>query len=222
MTTEAGSEFTWICPTCSRRVPQAIEACRGGHRRERAAPAFVEGAPLAVPEAAAMPQHQPLHHPQRGSITITWDDLQAAVASDILSDAQADRLWTACGQRDSHRQKFDAAHVAYYAGAVVVLAAMGWLITEAWDALNGFGVAFIAMAYAAAFWMAGENLWQKGLTTPGGLLFTMAVWMVPLGVHGLERATGFWPQGDPGGYRGYYEWVKGSWLLMEVATIAAG
>jgi hypothetical protein len=159
---------------------------------------------------------------RRGSITITWDDLQAAVASDILSEAQATQLWTTCGQRASHRPTFDAAHVAYYAGAVVVLAAMGWLITEAWDSLNGFGLAFIALAYGAAFWMAGENLWQKGLTTPGGLLFTMAVWMVPLGVYGLERGTGFWPQDDPGAYRGYYTWVKGSWLLMETTTVAAG
>src|SRR5262245_57612330 len=165
------------------------------------------------------PSPSPRHH---GAITITWDDLLTAVASGIRTEDQADRLWTVSGERASHRPKFDAAHVAYYAGAVVVLAAMGWLITEAWDALNGFGVAFIAFAYAAAFWMAGENLWQKGLTTPGGLLFTMAVWMVPLGVYGLERGTGFWPQGDPGAYRGYYSWVKGSWLLMETATIAAG
>ena len=61
-------------------------------------------------------------------------------------------------------------------------------------ALDGFAVFLIAAAYAAAFWMAGENLWQKGQTTPGGLLFTLAVWMEPLGDYGLERATGLWPQ----------------------------
>lgn len=40
--------------------------------------------------------------------------------------------------------------------------------------------------------------------------------------HGLERALNLWPQGDPGNYRGYYSWVKGSWVLMELGTIAAG
>ena len=140
----------------------------------------------------------------------------------ILTDEQADRLWTECGARASNRPTFDAAHVAYYAGAVIVIAAMGWLFTEAWDALDGFAVFLIAAAYAAAFWMAGENLWQKGQTTPGGLLFTLAVWMVPLGVYGLERATGLWPQNYPGAYRGYYTWVKGSCLLMEAATVIAG
>lgn len=215
MTTQAGSEFTWICPSCARRVPQAIDACRCGYRREREAMAVAAPAPSETP----VQQSAPI---RRGAITVTWDDLQTAISSGILSEEQAEQLWSSCAERDSHRPKFDAAHVAYYAGAVVVIAAMGWLITEAWDAMNGFGVAFIAAAYAAAFWMAGENLWQKGLTTPGGLLFTMAVWMVPLGVHGVERATGFWPQGDPGAYRGYYTWVKGSWLLMETATIVAG
>jgi hypothetical protein len=48
------------------------------------------------------------------------------------------------------------------------------------------------------------------------------VWMVPLAIHGLERATGFWPQGDPGGYHAYYQYVKGSWAAMEVGTVAAG
>src|SRR5918995_557343 len=73
-----------------------------------------------------------------------------------------------------------------------------------------------------AFWRAGESLWQKGLTTPGGLLFTMSVWMVPLAIYGIQLATGLWPQGDPGSYRDYYVFVKGSWAMMEVATIAAG
>jgi hypothetical protein len=157
-----------------------------------------------------------------GSIVITWDDLQSAVAAGILSSSQAEHLWQACGERAAARPRFDAAHVAYYAGAVIVLAAMGWLITEAWDSMNGIALTLIAGAYAAAFWLAGETLWTKGLTTPGGLLFTIAVWMVPLAIYGLERASGIWPQGSPGAYRNYYTWVNGSWVLMETGTIVAG
>jgi hypothetical protein len=157
-----------------------------------------------------------------GAITVTWDDLQTAVADNVVTAEQADQLWDVFAHRTSARPRFDAAHVAYYAGAVIVLSAMGWFITEAWESLNGFGVTLIALAYAAAFWMAGETLWKSGLTTPGGLLFTMAVWMVPLAIHGLERGLNLWPQGDPGSYRDYYKWVKGSWIMMELGTIAAG
>ena len=155
-------------------------------------------------------------------MTITWEDLESAVASEIVTDAQADRLWDAFGARTVSRPTFDVAHVAYYGGALIVLAAMGWLLTNAWDALDGFAVALIAAAYGFGFWRAGETLWQKGLNTPGWLLFTLAVWMVPLAIHGLERATGFWSQGDPGGYHAYYQYVKGSWAAMEVGTVAAG
>jgi hypothetical protein len=155
-------------------------------------------------------------------MTVTWDDLESAVAANIVTEVQAAQLWDAFGARTAARPRFDVAHVAYYGGAVLVIAAMGWLLTNAWDALDGFAVALIAGAYGFAFWRAGETLWQKGLNTPGGLLFTLAVWMVPLAIHGVERATGFWPQGDPGGYRDYYRYVKGSWAAMEVGTIIAG
>lgn len=45
--------------------------------------------------------------------------------------------------------------------------------------------------------------------------------MVPLFIYGFQRATGLWPQGDPGAYRDYYVWVKGSWLFLELGTVAA-
>src|SRR5262249_52629098 len=157
-----------------------------------------------------------------GSVTITWDDLQTAVADGVVTAEQAGQLWDVLGRQTPARPRVDAPDVAYYAGAVIVLSAMGWFITEAWELLNGFGVALIAVAYGAAFWLAGNTLWTKGLAIPGGLLFTMAVWMTPLAIHGIERATNLWPQGDPGSYRGYYDWVKGSWILMEIGTVAAG
>jgi hypothetical protein len=50
----------------------------------------------------------------------------------------------------------------------------------------------------------------------------MAVCMTPLAIYGFERLTGIWPQGDPGTYRDYHIWVKGSWLFMEIGTIIAG
>jgi hypothetical protein len=208
------AEFSWACPACGRQVPKSVEACRCGYRPEAAASPTVPAEPAVAPVAPI---------PTRGgAITITWDDLQTAVGDNVVTAEQADRLWDIFGHRTSARPRFDAAHVAYYAGAVIVLSAMGWFITEAWDSLNGFGVALIATLYAAAFWRAGESLWKTGMTTPGGLLFTMAVWMVPLAIHGLERGLNLWPQGDPGNYRGYYSWVKGSWVLMELGTIAAG
>jgi hypothetical protein len=150
-------------------------------------------------------------------------DLEWAEHQGILAPEQVGALWNALQARAPDHPRFDAAHVAYYFGALIVIGAMGWFMTTAWEQLGGLGLSAIALAYAAAFVLTGRTLWDREhLIVPGGLLFTMAVCMTPLVVYGLERALGIWPQGDPGVYRGYHEWVKGSWLLMELATIVAG
>jgi hypothetical protein len=157
-----------------------------------------------------------------GTITITHDDLSAAATGAGLSPDAVDRLWNGLCARGAGRQRFDGVHVAYYFGALIVIAAMGFFMTLAWDAVGGFGLAGFAIAYGVAFWMAGETLWKHGMSTPGGLLFTTAVCMTPLAVYGIQDALGLWAQGDPGAYRDYYTRVKGSWITIELVTIGIG
>jgi len=171
---------------------------------------------------------------------ITRDDMQWAASQGLMTPRQADDVWRAlearlAGQIDTSattpaspvqaptRARFDAAHVAYYFGALLVIGAMGWLMTTAWEELGGGGVFVIATIYAVCFWLAGRTLWDRnGLIIPGGLLFTMSVCMAPLAVYGLERMLNLWPTNDPGIYRGFHVWVKSGWLMMEAATIVAG
>lgn len=154
---------------------------------------------------------------------ISREDLSWAASAGVLSPEQAEALWKALEGRTRPRPKLDLVHVAYYSGALIVIGAMGWFMTEAWERFGGGGILAVSVAYALGFVLAGRTLWRREhLRTPGGLLYTMAVCMTPLAIYGLERLTGIWPQGDPGAYRGYHVWVKGSWLLMEVGTIAAG
>ncbi|MCX6834617.1 MAG: DUF2157 domain-containing protein, partial [candidate division Zixibacteria bacterium] len=47
----------------------------------------------------------------------------------------------------------------------------------------------------------------------------LAVWMTPLAVYGLEKHYGFWPLEAPGSFPDYH---RGSWLVMEIATVLAG
>ncbi len=158
----------------------------------------------------------------RGSIPVGAGDLEAAVGNHILTREQAEQLLTFLAERSVDRPRFDGVHVAYYGGALLVIAAMGWLLTNAWENVGGVGLTLLAIAYGGAFWLAGETLWKRGAIIPGGLLFTMAVCMTPLATYGIERALGMWPQGDPGTYHDYYVWVRGSWIVMEIATIVAG
>jgi hypothetical protein len=202
-----------------------VRSCRCGHL---AGATTLAGISLSsddditafLPEQAETPA--PPIHVAAGSITITHDDLATVAAAHGVAAADVDRLWNALHARGAGRQRFDAAHVAYYFGALIVISAMGFFMTLAWSAVGGVGLTAFALAYAIAFWITGESLWTRGLSTPGGLLFTMAVCMTPLAVYGIQDATGLWPQGDPGAYRDYYTYVRGSWIIIELATIGIG
>jgi hypothetical protein len=154
---------------------------------------------------------------------LTRQDLRWAVEESILQRGQDEQLWQALERRSENRPRFDAANVTYYAGALVVLGAMGWFFTEAWERLPGIALTGIAVVYAAVFVLAGRWLWDRlGLRVPGGLLYTVAVGMTPLAIYGVLRQFGLWPHGDPGKFRGFHEWVKGSWIALEFGTIVAG
>jgi hypothetical protein len=90
--------------------------------------------------------------------------------------------------------------------------------------MGGRALTACAIAYAAAFASAGHYLWhRRNLLVPGGLLIAIAVSMAPLAVYGVQSELDWWGRfGNPGSYHGFYDWIKGSWVFMEVATVIAG
>ena len=44
--------------------------------------------------------------------------------------------------------------------------------------------------------------------------------LVPLAVYGLQNLLGWWPEGEAA--RDYHRHIDGRWLMMELATLAAG
>jgi hypothetical protein len=163
---------------------------------------------------------------------ITKSDLDWAVKAGHLTAAQAEILWQAWSEQKPEQPvlnvekspplRFDFANVAFYFGALIVIAAMAFLVTLAWESLGGIGIFAIAVIYAVCLTALGCWLYfEQQLPIPGGLLITIAVWMTPLAIYGLQRSLGFWQQGDPGIYRDFHSWIKGSWFLMEIGTITA-
>lgn len=158
------------------------------------------------------------------------DDLRAAVSARVIDAADFDRLVAFLAARRAAAGEvapastFDAAHLLWYAGALIVIGAMGLFSTVAFSQMGGPALIVCAVAYAIAFTVAGHHLWyRKKLKTPGGLLITIAVTMAPLAVYGIQDALGWWGGfGDPGNVRDFYIWIKGSWIFMEIAAIVAG
>jgi hypothetical protein len=154
---------------------------------------------------------------------VSKKDIRWAVSEGVISEGQAEDLWLALQRRDVDRPRFDLPHVAYYFGALVVISAMTWFMTLGWERFGGGGMLLISLSYALAFTVAGGLLWRdKGLKVPGGLLITAAVCMTPLAVYGFETMTGAWLQGAPGAYGDFYDYIKGGWFPLEIATVAAG
>ena len=153
---------------------------------------------------------------------ISKRQLDQLVGAGVIDDVTAQRIVAYFDRTDTDRPRFDLSHTAYYLGALVVMSALGWFMNEAWSRYGGWVLTIVAVSYATAFWLAGDSLWrQPGLKQPGGLLFTLAVWMVPLAVFGVQYALGWWPREARASYQAYYPRISGSWVAMEAATILA-
>ena len=152
---------------------------------------------------------------------INKTNLQNACSKINLDNETSDKLWSELEKDNS--PKFDVENLAYYFGALIIMSAMGWFMTEAWDGIGGLGISILGLMYLLLFILLAQYLWyNKQLRVPGGLFFTLGIWMIPLIVFGIEKHTGLWPQDSQGSFQDYHVWVRGSWVIMELATIIGG
>jgi len=105
---------------------------------------------------------------------IYQEDLDWAVSQSLITEEQANALWNALSQRHSHRPQFNFVNVTFYFGVLIVISAMTWFMTLAWESFGVGGIFILASIYALCFIFAGSNLWwQEGMKIPGELRFTI-------------------------------------------------
>lgn len=155
-------------------------------------------------------------------IKISRMDLIDAAEISGVDPEQAEAIWVRLERGAVGQSKFNAVSVLYYFGALVSILGMGLLGASQWDSLSGLGIVGLGLAYAAVF--VGLAEWLRAregrVTTPVGLLVTMAVSLTPVVVYGIQREFGLWAFEDPGEYKDFDTWVRSGWFVMEVATIA--
>lgn len=164
-------------------------------------------------------------------ILLSIADIRQAAAEGALSGSEAQRLveW-ACSRpveavpaapAVEASKGFNLVTIAYYFGAMLMISACAWFLGDKWDDLGSAGVLttsvlYLAIAASVGWWVSG-----RGFVVGGGLLITVAVCMVPLITYSIQDLLGMWPAEDPGPYGEFYPLIHGSWIVMELATIAA-
>ncbi|QXI38946.1 DUF2157 domain-containing protein [Pseudomonas xantholysinigenes] len=150
-------------------------------------------------------------------------DLARAVGAGILQPGQDQALLDFLRRQPQSGGSFQLAHVAFYFGALLIMGAMGWLLTEAWMTLGDGALLTIALVYIGGITLFALSLQRRGQPIAAGVLAAVAVSIVPLAVFAIERLAGWWPLDDAqGDYHQYYTYVQGGWLAMEAATVLAG
>lgn len=158
---------------------------------------------------------------------VTRAMLDEAVARGVLQKEQAPALWSFLSGREApETPSFKPSHILYYLGGLTAIGAMTLFMTLGWEQFGGQGLLMIAVGYGLVSLLLTEFfLRRRGLLIPAGITAALAVVMVPLAVYGAQHVMGLWPASTVDGvttYRDYHYLIDWRWIVMELATLAAG
>ncbi|HET8783794.1 MAG TPA: hypothetical protein VFM63_15380 [Pyrinomonadaceae bacterium] len=170
-------------------------------------------------------------HSSTNELSLTPSDIYLAAEEGVLLRSDAERLVQWGLERRSNRSEpsqlpveqpkgFNLVTVAYYFGAMLMITACAWFLGDKWDVLGSVGILVTVVVYMAIATGLGWWLRKKGYIVGGSLLITVAVCLVPLLTYSIQEILGFWPGDRPGHYENYFP-VDGSWIAIELTTIAA-
>jgi len=154
-------------------------------------------------------------------MNLTRAHLDEAAQRGVIASDQAEALWAFLCERTIDAPSFRFTHILYYLGGLIAIGAMTLFMTLGWERFGGWGLFFIALAYAAAgLWLTEFLLNRRRLPIPAGISAAFVVALAPLAIYGLQAAFGFWVEGRT--YREYHTHVDWRWILMELGTLATG
>lgn len=154
-------------------------------------------------------------------MNLTRAHLDKAAQRGVIAPDQADALWAFLSECPTDTPSFCFTHILYYLGGLIAIGAMTLFMTLGWERFGGWGLFFIALAYAAAgIWLTEFLLNRPRLSIPAGICAAFVVALTPLAIYGLQAALGFWVEGRT--YREYHTHIDWRWILLELGTLTAG
>jgi hypothetical protein len=134
-----------------------------------------------------------------------------------LTESQAESLWHVLQECQKSKFRYNFSTVLLYFGGLIVFLSMTWFYTSQ---LSNNKSLFISISYALIFFGLGTYFWHiKKIRMLGGLLSSLGIIMVPLTVYLLQNLLNWNPPFSPDGYKGFYYWIQGRWVAMEICTL---
>ena len=124
----------------------------------------------------------------RGVVSADQAATLASIAGE-LATATSEPL-AAPDRATERRRPFNPVIIAYAAGALLVVFALGWFLAERWRDLGAAGVLAVSLGYALAFAATATVLARRGFTVASGLTATLAVAMTPVWTFAILRLAG--------------------------------
>lgn len=154
-------------------------------------------------------------------MNFTRAHLEDAAQRGVIAPEQVDALWAFLSESSVDTPSFRSTHILYYLGGLIAIGAMTLFMTLGWERFGGWGLFFIALAYAATgLWLTEFFLNRLRLPVPAGITAAFVVTLTPLAIYGVQTGLGLWAEG--GVYREYHTHVDWRWMLMEMGTLATG
>src|SRR3954467_6611557 len=103
-------------------------------------------------------------------MNVTRPSLTEAVSKNLLTASQADALWSFLEDRSKDTPSFRFTHILYYLGGMIAIGAMSLFMNLGWERFGGWGLFFIALAYAGAGLWLTEFFLGRGYPIPAGIM----------------------------------------------------
>lgn len=150
-------------------------------------------------------------------------DIEAAAKAGLISPEQAKNLWLFWQKEHENIPQFRFAHVLYYFGGLLAIAAITLFVTKAWDNLHGLPLFFITVLLFLLGLLLTHYFLKKQLRIPAGIMATFSLAVIPLAVYNLQVWLGFPPPFfEDYHYADFHSWVNWYWVPMELATLLVG
>jgi hypothetical protein len=158
--------------------------------------------------------------------------LDAAVRLGVITaeQAQAIRALSPARTTPTLPQPVGAPAIGYVLGAITVIVAMAWFLSDRWEWLGAGGVIAVVLIYLALFIVVARRLLRDGFETAGGIAVLLAVAMVPIGVIAFNEWAQWiipWPASGCSvlGYDAPFEFefwgCRGLEVVVELFTLVA-